>query len=72
MEGHIAKYAMIPAKDTIHLKSQLVTRYPTTNRNPRAGNNTAKVLRPATIRFSTKVMNARWENTTEPSQGNHK
>jgi hypothetical protein len=53
--GQIAKYEAIPAKDKIHLKSQLVTRYPTTNRNPKEGNKTVKVLRPATNRFPTKV-----------------
>jgi hypothetical protein len=40
------------------LKSQLDTRYPTTNKNPKEGNKTAKVLKLATNRFLTKAMNA--------------
>jgi hypothetical protein len=63
---------VIPAKDTIHHKSQVVTRYPTTNRNPKARDKMAKVLRPATNRCPTKAMNAIWENTTELPQDTHK
>jgi hypothetical protein len=55
--GQIAKQAAIPAKDMMHLKSQLDTRYPKTNRNPKAGNKMAKVLKSATNRFPTKAMN---------------
>jgi hypothetical protein len=47
--GQIAKYAAIPAKAMMHLKSQLDTRCPTTNRNPIEGNKTANELRPAAI-----------------------
>jgi hypothetical protein len=68
LAGLIAKQKVIPVKDTKHLMSQLVTRYPTTNTNPKAGDKMAKVFRLATNRFPTKVMNARWENTTELSQ----
>jgi hypothetical protein len=48
---------VIPAKDTKHLKSQLVTRYPISNRNPNAGNKRATVLRPTTNSFPTMVIN---------------
>ncbi len=39
------------AKATMHLKSQLDTRYPTANRNPSKGTKMAKELRPATNGF---------------------
>jgi hypothetical protein len=45
---------VIPAKATMHLKSQLDTRCPIANRNPIEGNKMAKELRPAAKWVSPK------------------